>query len=108
MDLRKSFSGLFAVALHRLRQDPLEGALFVFSNRSHTRLKMLYWDGTGLWVLVRRLEKDTFAWPSMADHSAVKLRLSPEALLLTSGVDISAALYRAGLSAEYFSIKPLR
>ena len=96
IDLRKSFSGLFAVALHRLKEDPLEGALFVFSNRSHTRLKMLYWDGTGLWVLVKRLEKGTFAWPSMSDNSAVKLRLSPEALLLlTSGVDISAARYRA-------------
>ena len=96
IDLRKSFSGLFVVALHRLKEDPLEGALFVFSNRSHTRLKMLYWDGTGIWVLVKRLEKGTFAWPSMADNSAVKLRLSPEALLLlTSGVDISAARYRA-------------
>ena len=90
IDLRKSFSGLFAVALHRLKEDPLEGALFVFSNRSHTRLKMLYWDGTGIWVLVKRLEKGTFAWPSIADNSAVKLRLSPEALLLlTSGVDIN-------------------
>jgi transposase len=47
-------------------------------------------------VLVKRLEKGTFAWPSMADNSAIKLRLSPEALLLlTSGVDISAARYRA-------------
>ncbi len=96
IDLRKSFSGLLAVVMHRLEEDPLQGALFVFSNRSRSRLKMLYWDGTGLWVLVKRLEKGTFAWPSPIDAGAVKLCLSPEALsLLTSGVDMRGARFRA-------------
>jgi transposase len=96
VDLRKSFSGLLAEVMNRLEEDPMQGALFVFSNRSRSRLKMLYWDGTGLWVLVKRLEKGTFAWPAPTQTAAVKLRLSPEALsLLTTGVDMRGACFRA-------------
>lgn len=53
-DLRKGFNGLVALVSERLKEDPLQGALFVFSNRSHTRLKMVYWDGTGIWILIKR------------------------------------------------------
>jgi transposase len=61
VDLRKSFSGLLSLVMNRLMEDPLQGALFVFSNRSSSRLKMLYWSGTGLWVVVKRSEKGPFA-----------------------------------------------
>lgn len=50
-DMRKGFNGLRAWGTERLGEDPRTGALFVFSNRRHTRLKILCWDGTGLWVL---------------------------------------------------------
>ena len=88
-DLRKGFNGLHALVTERLGQDPRAGALFVFSNRRHTRLKILCWDGTGLWVLTKRLEQGTFSWPKGIEVENAKLQLSPEALaLLLDGVDL--------------------
>lgn len=51
VDMRKSFNGLWGAVSERLQEDPKSGALFVFINKSRTRLKLLYWDGTGVWVL---------------------------------------------------------
>jgi transposase len=94
-DLRKSFNGLYALVSERLKEDPRQGALFVFSNRRHTRLKILYWDGTGLWLMIKRLEEGTFAWPKVAQPGAVKLKLAPEALaMLTDGIDLRGARMR--------------
>lgn len=88
-DLRKSFSGLYALTTNVLGEDPRTGSLFVFCNRRHTRVKVLYWDGTGLWVMTKRLEKGTFSWPQGVDIKDGKLSLSPEALgLLLDGVDL--------------------
>jgi len=88
-DLRKSFSGLYALATTVLREDPRTGGLFVFSNRRHTRVKVLYWDGTGLWVMTKRLEKGTFAWPKGLAEEQAKLTLRPEALaMLLDGIDV--------------------
>jgi hypothetical protein len=53
-DMRKGFNGLYALVTERLGEDPRQGALFLFSNRRHTRIKILCWDGTGLWVLTMK------------------------------------------------------
>jgi transposase len=94
-DLRKSFNGLHGLAIERLGEDPRQGTLFVFTNRRRTRLKMLCWDGTGLWVLTKRLEQGTFSWPRNMEPGRTKLSLTPQALaLLTDGVDLRGAKLR--------------
>ncbi len=100
-DMRKGFNGLFAAVTERLGEDPKGGALYVFCNRRHTRIKILYWDGTGLWVLTKRLEKGTFAWPKMIEPGTTKLCLRAEALaMLTDGVDLRGAKLRPWYERE--------
>lgn len=94
-DMRKGFNGLHGMVTERLGEDPRQGALFVFTNRRRTRLKILCWDGTGLWVCCKRLEQGTFSWPKPGDVPGTKLALTPEALaLLTDGVDLRGGRMR--------------
>lgn len=100
-DLRASFNGLWASAQERLGEDPKQGALFVFGNRRRNRIKLLYFDGTGVCVLAKRLEKGTFRWPQSAGEANAKLRLAPAALqLLLDGVDLKDGGRRAWYETE--------
>jgi transposase len=100
-DMRKGFNGLHALVTEKLGENPRSGALFVFINRRRTRLKILCWDGTGLWVCTKRLEEGTFSWPKSLDPQTTKLRLSPEALaLLTDGVELRGARLRPWYERE--------
>jgi transposase len=86
VDMRKQFNGLWAAATEHLSEDPRQGAVFVFANRTRDRVKLLYWDGTGVWVLAKRLEKGRFTWPRA---TGPKLALAPaELTLLLAGIDL--------------------
>lgn len=94
VDMRQGFDGLYGLVRDHLGHDPVSGHLFLFTNRSHTRLKALVWDGSGLWVCAKRLEKGRFRWPSMTSsgsgEGSVTMRAEELAMLL-NGLDPAEA-----------------
>lgn len=85
--MRKQYDSLWALAINEIAEDPFSGALFVFSNKDRSCVKMLWWDGSGVWIFSKRLEKGRFNWPSPIESS--KLTLPPEALtMLLAGIDL--------------------
>ena len=91
VDMRKGFDGLYGLVRDQLGQDPLSGHLFLFSNRTRTRLKALVWDGSGLWVCAKRLEKGRFRWPVVeANQRSVTMR-AEELAMLMNGLDLKQA-----------------
>jgi transposase len=87
-DLRRSIDGLAQVVRERFALDPLSGHLFVFRNRRGDRVKILVWDQSGFWVLYKRLEHGTFAWPADEDAGVVSIA-SRDLLVLLAGVDLT-------------------
>lgn len=61
-DLRKGIDGFASIIQDRFKLNPFEDALYLFCNRQRDKLKCLYWDGTGFWLLYKRLEKGHFKW----------------------------------------------
>lgn len=95
-DMRKSFGGLSDLAMNYLNETLAKDALFVFTNKRRTRVKLLHFDGTGLWVSAKRLEQGTFSWPKPSQGNQRKMVLTSEALgLLLDGVDLRGASFRA-------------
>jgi transposase len=87
-DLRKSFDGLAGAVRERLAEDPLSGHLFVFCGRRRHLVKVLYWDGTGFWIVAKRLARGTFSWPEPTDARPT-IELRPDELgALLGGVDL--------------------
>ena len=88
-DMRKGFDGLYGLVRDQLGLDPLSGHLCLFCNKGRNRLKVLYWDGSGLWICAKRLERGRFSWPSDGEQSA-RVTLSQEELsLLLGGIDLT-------------------
>jgi transposase len=88
VDMRKGFEGLYGLVRDPLGQDPLSGYLFLFSNRTRTRLKALVWDGSGLWVCAKRLEKGRFRWPAASEKQRSVTMRAEELAMLVNGLDL--------------------
>lgn len=87
-DMRKSFDGLYGLVRDRLLCEPRSGHVFIFCNARRTRIKLLFFDGSGLWICAKRLERGRFAWPQSGDSQG-KIVLSQEELwLLLGGIDL--------------------
>jgi transposase len=87
-DMRKGFEGLYGLVRDRLQCEPLSGHIFVFSNAQHNRLKLLFYDGSGLWVCAKRLEKGRFRWPAVESEQTKVLLSHEELTLLVGGIDL--------------------
>ena len=99
--MRRGHNGLLALVGDRLKEDAKSGSLFVFTNKRRRLLKVLYWDGTGCWLLTKRLEQGTFCWPRAAAEGQTKLALKPEAFaMLTDDIDMHGAKPRGWYERE--------
>jgi transposase len=104
-DMRKSFNGLFYLTEKIIGADPLSGHVFVFINKRYNRLKILFWDGSGLWVCAKKLERGTFSWPRKkvlsCEEKSIALR-HEELSALLAGLDLDASQRRAWYRREDF------
>jgi transposase len=93
-DMRKNFNGLYGLVRDHLGCDPESGHVFVFTNARHNRVKLLVYDGSGLWVCAKKLDGGRFRWPQR-DSGVKKIVLSSEELaLLLGGIDLVQTEHR--------------
>lgn len=85
VDFRKGHDSLAALVQSVLKEDPFTGTVFVFRAKRADRLKILFWDGSGLVMAYKRLEETTFTWPAVRDGVMTLNRAQFEALL--AGLD---------------------
>jgi transposase len=83
-DMRKGFDGLAGLVQTQLLEDPFSGQLFVFRGRRGDRVKILWWDGDGLCLFAKRLERGRFTWPQ-STHGTVSL--TAQLSMLLEGID---------------------
>ena len=93
-DMRKGFTGLSALVQHVLSSNPFGGHVFVFRGRRGDLLKLLWWDGTGLCLMAKRLERGRFIWPQ-ARSGCVSLSAAQLSMLL-EGIDWRHPVRTAG------------
>lgn len=87
IDMRKGFDGLYGLVRDQLQLDPTSGHLFLFANKQRTRVKVLVWDGSGLWVCAKRLEKGRFRWPTAEQETRCVTMRAEELAMLLNGLD---------------------
>mgnify|MGYP001330816718 CR=1 FL=1 len=84
-DMRRGIDGLSQQIQQALGRSPCDGTAYAFRNRGGNRIKLLVWDGTGVWLCVRRLHQGRFTWPQSNDAACT---MSPaEWRWLTAGID---------------------
>lgn len=104
-DMRKSFDTLAELVRSALGEDPLSGHVFVFCNRARNRIKVLVFDRGGFWLLARRLERGTFAWPKSEGRDGRRLEMrASELAALLDGIDLSSARRRAWYESKSVAV----
>lgn len=84
VDFRKQADGLAAIVEAALGADPFSGAIYVFRSKRMDRVKVLWWDGTGICLMAKRLEGSKFRWPPI-EEGMMKLTAAQLSALLEGG-----------------------
>ncbi|MBU9337254.1 IS66 family insertion sequence element accessory protein TnpB [Burkholderia multivorans] len=88
VDFRYGMNSLSILVEQSMRLNPMDSSLYIFGNRRRDRVKILCWDGSGFWLMTKRLETSHFIWP---DNKAEVVKLTTEVLhALLDGDDITA------------------
>ncbi|AFL50557.1 transposase [Sinorhizobium fredii] len=86
VDFRKGHDGLAALVKNELRKDPFTGTVFVFRSRKADRLRLIYWDGSGMVMAYKRLEEHTFTWPGLMTCESASCPISRPLPKLTGSI----------------------
>jgi len=92
-DMRKSFDSLAQLTRDVIGKDPLSGHLFVFMNREHNRMKVLFWDRSGFCLFYKRLEQGTFHFPKYLSSETKVLQVEvADFALIMEGIELYGAV----------------
>lgn len=100
VDMRRSFDGLAECTRQLLEHDPASGALFLFTGKRGTSLKVLWWDKTGYCILYKRLSRGVFRLPSSAGDAKAVLVDTRELALILEGIDLPSRKAKLKTSAK--------
>lgn len=87
IDFRKGIDGLVGLCRNHFVQDPSSGAIYVFINRSKTMIRILHYDGTGYWLMTKRLSRGRYPWWPRADGDTMSHIQAERLALLLAGRD---------------------
>lgn len=105
-DMRQGYEGLYGLVRDHLGREARSGHLFLFCNRARNRLKVLVWDGSGLWVCGKRLEKGRFDWPEGAAGERQVVLSQEELSWLLNGMERAQVQRRKGWHREVRGEEP--
>lgn len=106
VDMRRSFDGLLAIVQSEFMRDILQGDTFLFLNKRRDRIKILWWDGDGMAIFMKRLEAGTYQRPQAAADQVSLLMDRTEVELLLSGIELSSVKRRKRYQAETKTLTP--
>ena len=98
VDMRKAYDGLSAEVVNYMGQEPTSGNLFVFVNRPRNRMKILYWESHGFWLLCKRLEAGRFQMPVFElEETSVDITYE-QLMMIVEGIDLRSIRHRKRFS----------
>ena len=94
-DMRKGVDGLCGLVFNHLKQDPIDGDVFIFVGKSRRLIKLLFWDQTGFVIYYKRLEAGCFELPKVSEQDSESIEIDRKKLMMImEGVVLKGAKYK--------------